>query len=107
MTLPTRGDWTEEFVHALTRFLIAGRPASAVHPVHNGVTCGPYDVRVALPQPHHDERIRIVVTYNRVAPPVEVTMPGTEIDAHLADEPEATAQRVTRWLLPRLAGQAA
>ena len=107
MTLPTREHWTVEFIHALTRLLIAGRPASVVHPAHNGITCGPYDVRIALPQPHHDDRVRIVVTYNRIAPPVQVTAPGTEIDANVAEEPQAAALRVTRWLLPRLRGQAA
>jgi len=102
-----RADWIESFTHELTRFLVAGKPTTAVHPAHAGVTCGPYDIRVAVAQPRHEERIRIVVTYNRTETPITVTMQGTEIDAYLADNPRSVALKVTRWLLPRLAGHAA
>ena len=107
MTLMTRSDWTDAFTHDLLRFLIAGKPAVAVHATHAGVVCGSYDVTIAMPDPHHEARIRIIVTYNRTEPPICVTLPGTEFDAYLADEPRSVALKVTRWLLPQLAADAA
>lgn len=103
----TRAEWVEQFTHELERLLVAGGPPAAVQLTHAGIVCGSYDVRVAVPNPHHESRVTIVATHDRMLHPQRIALPGKEFQAHLTDDPRVIALRIASWLRQRLAGNAA